>query len=445
MAAKSLGNTGILFTDRRDFYIKPQVTAELWPQVTPFLTDLMSSSAMKVQDPDFKLFEHRSGFIKQQFAVNDASISSNYDTFVPGDLATVAAIDGITGLASSADNSYVGLEVEVWDSALKTYKGVSLIRGVSSGAVTLMSLGNPRSTTNVHAALADNDVCIVIAPASGEGTVAREAFSDDLEVVYNSTQIFKTPVEVTGTLYEAALRGYSNELARLRNEKSKEHKMQMSKKYLYGVRPYGSGMSSLAGTDYSSLDSFSNVLLDADGNKIRMTMGLIPAIYKYGSSTGDSQNIFTVAKNSYTYGDFTRDAEKVFQYLPTSGVKRAACGQGALSYWSILSGGEGFMKTNKWKVELGPWTQDSLGFDIRTLVTPHGRVELFYDPALRGQYANSMVIYDPEHLQRVVYREAKYQTNIKTDNAYDGIKDQFMNDEGLGIELIEAHSIWNFV
>ena len=36
-------------------------------------------------------------------------------------------------------------------------------------------------------------------------------------------------------------------------------------------------------------------------------------------------------------------------------------------------------------------------------------------------------------------------TNIKTDNAYDGVKDQWMADMGLGIEMIEAHSLFKIV
>jgi hypothetical protein len=55
MAVKALDNSGVLFTDRRDFYIKPQVTAELWPSVSPFITTLLGKAPRKTKDPDFKL------------------------------------------------------------------------------------------------------------------------------------------------------------------------------------------------------------------------------------------------------------------------------------------------------------------------------------------------------------------------------------------------------
>ena len=54
--AKALGKTGVLFTDRRDFYISPQVTKELWTSVTPFTT-IISNRNMDtgLKDPEYKM------------------------------------------------------------------------------------------------------------------------------------------------------------------------------------------------------------------------------------------------------------------------------------------------------------------------------------------------------------------------------------------------------
>jgi len=62
MSAKNLGASGVLYTDRRQFYIKPEQFAELWPAVTPFTTFVMGAtqSMSGLQDPLFKMFEHRS-------------------------------------------------------------------------------------------------------------------------------------------------------------------------------------------------------------------------------------------------------------------------------------------------------------------------------------------------------------------------------------------------
>lgn len=446
MPAKNLGNSGVLFTDRRKFYLNEMKVAELYPAVTPFVTTLMNKPAVSTPDPNFKMFEHRSTFLKQEFSANDADgmAWSGTTTGVPGETATIDAIDGIVGLASTADDSYLGQICEIRTSDRATFKGLCIITAVSSGALTVKSLGNPRAVTGLCSTLADNDIFTVVTDAFGEGTEAPEADSDEIEVVYNSCQIFKIPVEITGTLLAAALRGYSNELARLRQEKEKRLKMHLNRAFLLGTRAYGTGMTDLAGNNVTTTDAFGTEITDASGKVVRTTMGIISALYRYGTTSGDQQNIFNIVKGGYDYNKFVDDTEKVFQYLPSNGVYTAVCGMGVLSYFSKLAGTDGFGKNSKFKVVISDWRAGKLGFNVRTLETPHGMIDLAYDPALRGDYKDTMCVFNMDHIDRVVYRPQKYETNIKTDNAYDGVKDQFFADEGLGISLIERHSIWNF-
>lgn len=439
MAAKNLSMSGFLFDERRDFYVRPQVTKELFPSITPFVTTLMDKPAMPTKDPDFKLFEHRSGFIQQEFSANDAAVAWASAGAV-SDTATIAGIDGIKGLATTAGDPYKGLEVEIWDAAKEVYKGNALVINSNGTNLTIKSLGNPRAISNQASALADNDVFIVTTAAFGEGTDAPEAYSDELEGVYNSAQILKVPVEITGTLYEAALRGYSNELARLRVEQSKVFKLWLNQMYLFGVRPKGIGSIDLNGD--SNSDSFATHVTDANGKTVRMSMGMVPALYKYGTKTGDKQNIFDVVAATYDWNKLVEDSGKIFQYIPSSGMKKAVCGMGALNFWSKLAGGDGFVKNTKFNITLSDWKVNELRMNVKILETPGGIIELAYDPAFRGQYKNHMLIYDNDNVDRYVYRNQRYQANIKTDNAYDGVKDQFFADEGLGINLIETHSLW---
>ena len=134
--------------------------------------------------------------------------------------------------------------------------------------------------------------------------------------------------------------------------------------------------------------------------------------------------------------------EKVFQYVPEAGVKRAFVGAGALGYWSKMAGSSGLAGNSGWTVNLGDMKRDSLGFNYRVLETPHGMLQLIPTPALRGQYNKYMCVVSDENLFHAQYRPAQYQANIKTDNAFDGVKDQYMSDEGLGIQLIESHSLF---
>ena len=454
MPAKPLGsglsnaNLGVLFKERRDFYVNPQNVAELYPSVSPFTTMLINRGARKVKDPDFKLFEHRSSFLGAKAVINGSPGSWSSSGAIGGTVSSVA-VDGIVGLGGALSSAWLNIVFEIWDTTQTTYKGVAFVSAVNGTTdFTLKSMGNPRTTAFGCSALADNDVLLAIGTAFGEGTEAPEAWSDELSVVYNSTQIFKKSVEVTGTLYEAALRGYSNELERLRVEALKEMKLQMEYALLRGTRGKGTGSINLGTGTVDSNDGHAGdtaYLTDADGKVVRTTMGIISALERYGASSGDSQNLFTIPEATYKYSDFVDNMEKVFQYLPESGYKTAFCGAGALSYWSKISNDSGFIKKSGWSVEMSKSETSSLGFDVRTLVTPHGSLKLVFAPGLRGIYNKHMVVIDDANLFLAEYRPFKYMANIKTDNGYDGIKDQWMADTGLGIQLIESHSLFKIV
>ncbi len=435
VTGNSNGASGILYTDRRDFYIDPQVTKELWTDVTPFTTMISNKETRQTNDPLFKMFEHRNPWIEQKFVNDGETVTLAADGTESAEL----NITGIKNLASTVDSSYIGLVCEIWNAAEDSKKAVvyvSAIHDADELKVKVISTYNGSDYT-----LVNGDVYRVIGNAHGEGSSSPDAWSDELDVVWNSCQIFKTPLQVTGTLLQAALRGESSELARLRLQKSQEHKMQKERAFLFGTRVGGTGLDL---QDGSSNDSFADGgRTDANGNLVRSTYGIISAIEKYGSSNNalDYCNIFTV-DSSYAYSNFVDDMEKVFQYVPEVGVKRAFVGAGALGYWSKMAGTSGLTGNSGWTVNLSDMKRDSLGFNYRILETPHGILQLIPTPALRGPYNKYMLVVDDSNLFHAQYRSMMYQTNIKTDNAFDGVKDQYFSDEGVGISLIESHNLF---
>ena len=447
MAAKDLSASGVLFTDRRNFYIDPQVVKELWTDVTPFTTVIANKETRTVPDPVFKMFEHKQPWVKQSFfaASNPAAPGANTES-VDFD------IDNIVGLPTP-DASCLGLVVECWDSTETTNRGVAIVTTVTdSNTIQVTPL-------NADMDIASGDIFYVVGNAHGEGGYSPEAWADELKVVYNSCQIFKNPLEITGTLLQASLRGESSELARLRMQKSQEHKIQKERAFLFGKRVGGTGLGESAYADGYRGSDVDETFADGGINGpavgtvaspagsgaglVRTTFGMIPAIEAYGNSTTthDYQNIFTASEASYSYGDFVDDMEKIFQYVPTSGVKKAFVGAGALGYWSKMAGNSGFAGNNGWSVNLGDMKRDALGFNYRVLETPHGMLQMIPTPALRGPYNKYMLIVDDDNLFHSQYRAPMYQTNIKTDNAFDGVKDQYMSDEGIGITNINSHSL----
>ena len=440
---KNLGASGVLYTDRRDFYISPQVVKELWTDVTPFTTIISNKETRQTNDPLFKMFEHRQPWIEQRCFVAGTTSETAADNAEDS-----VDIDNILNLPTPATSgeglAWKGLVFEVWDSTNTTNRGTVICTDITDSNTIKV-----KNMTDTAFSFADNDIMYVIGNAHGEGTEAPDAWADELKVVWNSTQIFKTPLQITGTLLQASLRGESSELARLRLQKSQEHKIQKERAFLFGTRVGGTGLQESAYAD--GYNDTNNDETFADGgrtevggsNLVRSTYGMISALEKYGESTNthDYQNVFSVSEASYTYGDFVDDMEKVFQYVPDSGYKRAFVGAGALGYWSKMAGTTGMAGNSGWTVGLSDMKRDSLGFNYRMLETPHGMLQLIPTPSLRGRYNKHMLVVDESNLFHAQYRSPMYQTNIKTDNAFDGVKDQYFSDEGIGITQVNSHSL----
>jgi hypothetical protein len=428
--AKTLGSSGVLYDDRRDFYMRPNVVKELWTDVTPFTTVVSNQQTITgLADPQFKMFEHRNPWQKQYVQTSSSSAVAANNSTVTCNL-TASSIVGLEGEGTNTSyNSHIGLMFEVWPaltpaSSTNAKKGVGVVTGISSNAWVVKNAGDASWTP------ASGDYFVIVGNAFGEGTESGTAWSDELSVVYNQCQIFKTPLEITGTLLQSALRGESSELARLRDQKSQEHKIQKERAFLFGRSP----INISAGFDDNSLS-------DGNGNTLRTTMGIIPAIEKHGADSGADQNRFSISEASYTYGNFVDDMEKVFQYVPEAGMKRAFCGPGALGYWSKMAGNEGIAGNSGWSVNLGDMKRDSLGFNYRSLETPHGMLQLIPTPVLRDAYNKTMLVVSDENLFHAQYRSPMFQASIQA-NDLDGVKDQYMSDEGIGVTLIESHKLF---
>jgi len=106
-----------------------------------------------------------------------------------------------------------------------------------------------------------------------------------------------------------------------------------------------------------------------------------------------------------------------------------------------MAGLTGIAGKSGWTVNLGDMKRDSLGFNYKVLETPHGVLQLIPTPALRGPYNGYMLVIEDGNMFHAQYRSPMFQANVKSDNAYDGVKDQYFSDEGIGISLIESHNL----
>jgi hypothetical protein len=319
------GTAGVLYTERRDMYLNPYDMASLYPSVTPFLVFSSEVPVTYVDDPDYKMFEEDDTFVGQQFYLGNVS-DGTWDGTTPGS-STTQPVDVLSFKALAYGENLVGLEVEIFNGS-GVIKARALITAIGSGdTVTFRFLGGGSGTGGAPGDIEIGDEVHIIGNAQAEGTRSPEAWSTQPRVVWNSAQIEKTSLEITGTLYSMAkLRATKlNELVRLQQNKAREHMIQRERKNLFGWRVGGN-------------DSPIGHLTDGEGKPIRTTMGIIPMFIEYGITDENrpDQNVFTRSKASYNFDDFVDDTVKMFQYIPNDGTLTAQVGMDALGFWRRL-------------------------------------------------------------------------------------------------------------
>jgi len=221
--------------------------------------------------------------------------------------------------------------------------------------------------------------------------------------------------------------------------------MKLNNMYYHGMRPTGIGGTAYGtGSPGSTSDAtFISHVSDANSKVVRSGMGVIAALKRYGRSelTHGEQNVFTLNQATYKYDHFVDDSAKVFQYVPTAGLLYGFCDMRFMSFFSKVSQA-GFLGNSGAKIEISDFKLDKVGLNVRDMISPSGIIRLVYDPALKNEANGTMVLVDPAHIGQVVYRKTRIKFDVKTDDDYDGIKDNIRSDEGPWLDLIQKHSLW---
>lgn len=434
MSSQALSGSSVQYTDRRDWYITPKTYSELWPSVTPF-TNSLSLKKQKPSDTLYKIFEHEGPWRRQYFDNNSSTVTISTNN-ADSDAIT---IDGITGLASSVDDSYLGLVVECWDSTLTTYRGAAVITDAPS--TTTVKMRNLDGSTSI--ATVDNDRWYVLAQVGAEGASAPEAYHDELSVVWNATTEYRVTVEITDKLRLAALRGAPQELIRLNQEAMKRFKMHQEKLSLLGKSPIGTNLGG-ADTFTDSAGNGAYWRTDAEGNTLRTGYGSLKAVEDYGDTSGDDQSVWTISEAAFSWADYVDISEKISQYLPNDGYFEAYCGRGAISIWSKASK-QGIHGNSDWRVDISDWKRDRIGFNYKLLETPHCLMKLIPTPAIDGPRNKWMLILNQDNVFQATYEPNAFHQDIKTDNRPTIQKNEFSGDFGVGMSLVPSHKLIKFV
>lgn len=431
------GSSAVLTTDRRDFYIQPQVVKKRYAQVAPFLTAIANwNQVTGMKDPQYKMFQFTSPWVKQYFQVTTGATTAADNA----EDSLSVTVTGAVGMPAALGNYLVGQKLDVYanvDSKPSgAPKGTVLVTTFTS--ITAINVKNLGGSSVV---IANDDWLVLNGTGFGEGTVAANPSHNELSVRWNQTGIHKTSFQLTKTLMQAELRGESSEYSRLQEVKSQEHMIKKERDLMFSVSSIGIGESG---------DTFGDGgRTDVDGNTVRSTYGAFKAIYNYGqtSTTSDDQNIFAINQATYAYADFVNDTEKMFDESP-DGVLPMFTGATLLSYFNKIegTGGAGVTAKSKWTVNFPKMNTErasSIGFNIREWESPHGIIQFVRTPIMTKDpfaYKAGLAV-DPTNISHMVFRTPEYQQNIVTDNAPDYQKNQYMSDEGVGITNIYNHNI----
>lgn len=442
---KGIISTGVLYTDRLDFYpdmdelmvdYRTHVPLLGWANAQQKITNL--------KGPQFKMFQYTPPWVEQYFKVTTGATSADDDA----EDTLAVTVTGSKGMGTALSNALVGLQCEVHspndagtgpagidDANSPEAKGVVVITTFTSTTSI-----NVKNTGSSSFTIADNDWLVVTGNVFGEGTTAANPKHDELEVVWGQCGILKTSYQITGTLKEAVLRGETKEFERLRKVAMATHMVQKERFLMFS--------SNKMGTNLSASDTFAEGnLTDVDGNIMRPTYGIMRAMLDYGNTTvtDKEQSVFDIPRASYQYDDWVDDSEKFAEYdYQEGGIKKMFVSSKLRAHWAKLNGpqGAGLKGASNWRVEFGGQGTNKLGLKYKIIVTPSIDLEMINLPSLtQSSYNGYGFIPNAQNIHHAIYRNFKLAQNVKTEDDFDGQKDSMMSDEGLGLGKINTHKL----
>ncbi len=401
--------TGDWATDQRPKSWREVILYE-YPNGSAPLTAIMSKlGSEKVDDPEFnwwtKTLPTQAADITGIYT--DAAMSTSY---VSGGVAgTVLYVkcseDDISHFR--AGHQILLRDVSDYDVDVNG-KVLAVQKNGASSCITVKLLETDTATAQSHD-VSNADRILVIGNINPEGATMPEAVAYDPTKIYNYTQIFRTPLDITRTARKTKLRT-GDAYKEAKRECLELHSIEMEKAFIWGIMTENIG---------------------SNGKPERTTRGLINIIKTYASSNVNDYRLNT---------DYSGDTwiapgedwidyylELIFRY--GKGEKLCLAGSGAL------------LGINKIGKTYGQWTftpqTKSYGISVVEWVTPFGKINIKTHPLFSYEAANrySMVIYEPENLKsRIIDDTTFYPDAEKQNTGYtrkDGTNEEYLTEIGL--------------
>ena len=408
--------------------------ADLAPEESPFFVYLSKVGKVPTSDSQFRFLEDRT-----KIAITDRSfkVDGGQTLAAPGGSTTVLVdaggaavnwlIPGMVVEFAQNVNLSGGTDTESITRATGKIESVTQNSADTSIQVTTIAATAGAATTTLD----DNSDCVVIGTAFAEGSGAPDVWSQELDNDYGYTQIFKTACEMSNTARATVYRGYADEWQRLWNLKLREHKVDIERAMLFGMRGSQSG--------------------------VQYTEGIVGHILQNGTNTGggalaayaeDTPYLGGWATTEMTYDNLLSAFEVM--YDPARGGssnKLCLASLPVISHFNKLGGfvdqsfsGEGRYNFAK--------SEGTFGHKVMKIETVHGDCSIVKDPLFRNNSSGIMCFVDLGHVSyrplvgNGVNRDTSITTNVQQADE-DLRKDMILTEAGLEISLPETHAVIN--
>jgi hypothetical protein len=408
--------------------------AELSPEESPFFVYLSKVGKVPTSDSQFRFLEDRT-----KIAIADRAFTAQaaFTAAAVGSTAT-ATFDTTDSTPVSVDWLIPGMVITCGtvdtSTAQPQWCVVRIESVVDSGAYSTATVRTIAQAETASLTVPDDAKCTVIGTAFEEGTGAPDVWSQKLENDYGYTQIFKTACEMSNTARATVYRGYADEWQRIWNLKLREHKVDIERAMLFGMR--------------------------AQQNSVNYTDGIVGHIIKQSQATftddtnqlsynEDKAYLKTVTNANWTYDDILSDLEVVFD--PARGGTSSKLALASLPVISQFNkmGNNGFIDVSTTGTQAAynfERSTGSFGHKVMKIETVHGDISLVKEPLFRGQSAGFLCMVDLDHVSyrplvgNGINRDTSIQTNVQSADE-DLRKDMILTEAGLEVSLPETHAL----
>jgi len=435
LSANGTRKVGVSATDfhsRRLFDFSDRI-ADLQPDESPFFVYLSKIGKVPTSDSQFRFLEDRTkvsitdrAFLAQAaftaaavgstaVAKFDTAGGASVDWLIPGMVIAVGTVD-----TSTAQPEWVTVRIE---------------SVVDSGAYSTATVRTTAKASSASLTVPDNAKCTVVGTSFEEGSGAPDVWSQKLENDYGYTQIFKTAAEMTNTSRATVYRGYADEWQRIWNLKLREHKIDIERAMLFGMRGQTNGISYTDGVV---------------GHIIANSQGQL-ADEAQVSYTEDKGYLKTITAANWSYDSLLSDFEVI--YDPARGGSGGKLGLASLPVISHFNKLGGFMDSSlKGATDAGSlsynWEKSNgaFGHKIMKIETIHGDLSMVKEPLFRGNSAGFLALVDLDHVSyrplvgNGINRDTAITTNVQQADE-DLRKDLILTEAGLEVSLPETHAL----